>query len=292
MAEKMGVDFQFIKRGIAKKVRNIGWHRFGIFSRFSGEKDDWNLIWVMNSNDIGLYTYRNSIPIFLDTPVKTVDMVLKATKSLPFFWVTCMDFFRILEAHGCTNAHYMPLSISDKYITDVVPEKKIDVLQFGRKNDLLHEWMLRYCREHDNVEYVYQTGNGTLTYTSTVRGEIGRFDSRKEYMELMRSAKISLVSTPGCDENRDFGGVDFVTPRFYESAACYCQMLGRYTENEEVAQIGIKSICPNISNFEEFKRALALNLENDIDAEKYETFCRINCTSQRVKEMLKVIQSE
>ena len=94
--------------------------------------------------------------------------------------------------------------------------------------------MMEYVAEHPDVEYVYQSNNGSLTYISTTRGNLGKFDKRNEYVELLKSCRISLVSTPGMDKSRtDFGNVDFFTPRFFESAAFYCHMLGRYIENKE-----------------------------------------------------------
>lgn len=107
------------------------------------------------------------------------------------------------------------------------------MIQFGRKNPVLHSYMLKYCKLYPNVEYVYQTSDGSLTYTSTTRGNIGKFDNRPEYMQMIAKSKVSLVSTLGIDKSKNMGGIDFFTPRFYESAAYYCHLIGRYTMNDE-----------------------------------------------------------
>lgn len=251
---------------------------------FKADKTSYNFIFVMNSSSPILFSYKNCIPIFLDTPSDTVDCVIKTTKGLPFFIVTNFDFYGKLEKNGVSNVIYMPLSIPDKWITDVMPEKSLDVLQFGRKNAVLHEWMLSYCREHKNVEYVYQTEDGSLMYTSTIRGGVGKFDSRESYIKLLSSARVSLVSSPGCDGGR-FGDIDFITPRFYESAAAYCYLLGRYTENEESKIVGIREICENVKSYKEFEKALTdvLSHGKKLDMDRYKNFLESNKTSVRVE---------
>ena len=294
MKETMNLELECIPNNIKRKLKDFLWYKFKISHKFKLNKNNWKLIWAMNSKAWGLYNYKNCIPIFLDTPVSSLDAIKRATKHLPIFFVTCLDFYNMLRKKGVNNVKYIPLSISDKYITSKIPEKEYDVLQFGRKNEILHNWMLQYCKEHKEVEYIYQTEGGSLTYTSTKKGIIGKFDSRDEYMELMKKAKISLVSSPGCDGSRDFGNIDFITPRFYESAACYCHMIGRYTENEETKIININSICNNVKNYEEFESILKrmLDGEKKIDYEVYKTFLKKNCTSARCIEIEKLIKEK
>lgn len=292
IAKELGMPIELLKDEHAVRMKERLYRHLGIsFSKFSSSVDKWKLIFVMSSEGMVSYTYPNCIPFFLDTPAYTVNNVIAYTKKLPFFFVSCLDFFSLLKKSGCNNVHYIPLSVSDQYITDALPKKKIDVIQVGRKNYLLHEWMLRYCEEHKEVEYVYKADGTDMTYSSTMRGDIGKFESRSEYMEMLKLAKVSLVSTPGCDGNRDFGGIDFVTPRFYESAACYCQMVGRYSENAEIGLIGIKSVCSNVSNYDEFSHIINVSLRKNksIDIVAYKDFLKKNCTSQRAKEIKRIV---
>jgi len=212
----------------------------------------------MNSRNYYDKPVRNIVPVFLDFPADTVDNIAYATRDLPVFFVTCLDIYNMFIDRGIDNVRFMPLSVADKHYSLVVPEKIVDVIQFGRKNFVLHEYMLRYCEEHPSIEYVYQTADGSLTYNSTTRGNIGKCEKREEYINLVKSCKVSLVSTPGCDNSRsaEFGEIDFVTPRCYESAAFYCHMLGRYTDNQETRELELGRICPNIQSYEEFSKYL------------------------------------
>jgi hypothetical protein len=184
----------------------------------------------------------------------------------------------------------MPFSISDKYIANKIPIKNIDVIQLGRKNPILHQYMLDYCEKYKNIEYVYQICNkGHLEYVSTLRGNIGRYDTRQQYIELLSSCKISLVSTPSVDDSKKFHGIDFVTPRFFESAAFYCYMIGRYTENKETDLLGLSSICTNISSYESFENEISrlLSYKEFKYKDQYDVFLKNNCTSKRCKEIIK-----
>jgi hypothetical protein len=206
---------------------------------------------------------KNVIPIYLDVSEKDISKIVYETQYLPCYFVTSLDIFNLIKKNDISSkCHYLPLSVSDKYLSENIPNKSIDVLQLGRKNTVLHEYMLKYCEEFPKTNYIYQLSNGNLNYESTIYGNIGEFSDRHEFIELLSRSKISLVSTPGCDNSRKFGdGIDFITPRFYESAAHYCYMLGRYTNNEEAKELEIESICANMYSIDySMKKILQRNV--------------------------------
>lgn len=256
----------------------------------SNPKKPYRLAFIMNSDSLWGYPMRNILPIILDLSMDTADYVLRCTERLPIFWVTNFDFYEHLHnKNPAVKAEYIPLSVPDKYYSENVPEKTIDVIQFGRANALLHEWMLMYCNTHPCTEYVYQTAGGTLTYESTTRGNLGKFDTRKEYFDLLEKAKISLVSSPCMDGGRDFGGADFITPRFYESAVNYCYMIGRFTENKETQMLHLDSVCDNVKDYGEFERLVTHYLDKCrfSKLEAYQEFLQKNFTSERAREIMR-----
>lgn len=298
LSEKLGVDLEFIDDSslgarIKSKWRHMVFRYFHKIAFGKVDVQNMRLAFIMNANDYCLYVDRNVIPIFLDFPEKMVSIIVEKTKMLPFFFVTALEVYDLLKNYGSENVIYLPLSISDMYFSDIVPTKKIDVIQFGRKNPVLHEWMMGYVTAHPEVEYVYQSNNGSLTYLSTTRGNLGKFDKRKEYIDLLKSCRISLVSTPGMDKSRmDFGNVDFFTPRFFESAAFYCHMLGRYAENNEADFLKIHSVCFNVKTKMEFFDSMdkMLKLPNEINVCKYKEFLDFNLTSKRADLIKTVMQ--
>ena len=107
----------------------------------------------------------------------------------------------------------MHLSVSDRYFSpnfEKYRRKTIDVIRIGRRDPLLHEYMLRYANEHKDIEYVYSPEGKYSDYLSTTRGNIGEIDSRDNFINTLASAKVSLVSPPGMDRK---------IPRDMESAS-------------------------------------------------------------------------
>lgn len=170
-------------------------------------------MWIMNAAWYRQFTFHNCLPIFIDFDVNSIDDIYSATRKLPIFWVTNYQIYEMLIDKGARNVSYMPLSVSDVNI-DSESEKEIGVIQVGRKNQFLHEFMLEYIKSNPEVEYVYQeVEKGSVTYVSTQRGNLGVYNSREAYLKLLSKAKISLVSSPGIDSTR-VSQVDFFTPRF------------------------------------------------------------------------------
>ena len=226
-----------------------------------------SLGFVMNIGAADFMTEANCLPIFMDFWSKAnFASVMQQTKGFRIFYVTSREAYnRIKAIDSSSNVLYMPLSIADKYHSQNFVQyrhKTLDVIQIGRKNPVLHEYMLRYSTEHKGIDYVYRDDDegeaGSLNiYASTTRGAIGRFQSREEFIQVLSSAKVSLVSSQGIDVPRKNSlGLNFVTPRFYESAILGCALLGRYPDNQEFRELNMSSYCPNITSYEHFCEAL------------------------------------
>lgn len=231
------------------------------------------------------------IPIFIDVYDNEAEKIYQLTKKLPFFFVTSMDtYHQIKDAHPESPVQFIAQSIADKWVARDVPQKTIDVIQIGRKSELLHSCMLEYCKKHPGVNYVYSQGS---SFCSTVEGNIGKRRSREEFMELLSSARICLISTPGATTHR-FGHVDFFTARIYESAARFCRLIGHYSDNEESRILDIPSICPNVHNQEEFDRYMTEALEKgDVSNEEKELFLSFigkHTTSARAQQIMDCVQ--
>lgn len=153
---------------------------------------------------------------------------------------------------------YVPLAISARHLCSTTPEKTLDLIQVGRQNPILHEWALRYVATKPASDYVYSknTAGSAPQWVSVKQGPIGTGGSRERYFRLLRSARISLVSTPGIDggEQRT-GGYNPVTPRFYESAASRCHLMGRFpVDGEDVVENRVASVCHYVSSYETFSK--------------------------------------
>ncbi len=238
------------------------------------------------SNCLLIYT-----DVWTDTDIK---YIVKRTKNFKLFYVTSRNIFERIKAEDPnSNVHYMPLSVPDKYFSPNFAkyrDKTIDVIQFGRKNSVLHSYMMQYANEHKYIDYVYShdTPNSQRTYISTIRGNIGSFTTHEDFSRILSSAKVSLVSSPGVDIQRSRTvGVSFPTPRFYESAILGCALIGRYPDNEEFRELNMNRYCPNITSYEQFaeclERALAQTPE-ELYAQNHD-FIINSLTSKRAEQI-------
>ena len=258
-------------------------------------RDKVAICFVMFPGEMSICVGNNCIPIFLDVwSDQEIQEIIRRTRKLKIFYVTSRDVYnRIKSISRYNNVYYMPLSIADKYYSpnfEAYRDKKIDVIQIGRINPMLHEYMLKYVSEHETIDYVY-SDNGTNSrnkYISTLRGKLEQITDRREFMKTLASAKVSLLGCSGIDNARENTfGICFPTPRFYESAILGCVLIGRYPENQEFTELNMKKYCPNITSYESFvealEKALAITPE-ELYAQNHD-FIINSLTSKRAEQI-------
>lgn len=224
LAKVLNTDFYSIRKKLSNnKIQEYLLERLMSIFPFKTNKSKWNIVFIMYPRLSHRYKFKSIIPIYLDVHKKWKDKIISDTRKLPIYFVTSLDLYEdIKKTESNSECVYLPLSVSDIYYAQRIPKKSVEVVQLGRKNRILHEFMLKYCETKD-VNYIF---NNNGTYNSTKNGNIGQLSTRQEYMSLLTKARVSLVSTPAVDGDKDFGGYDFFTPRFYESAISYCYMIG------------------------------------------------------------------
>ena len=179
--------------------------------------------------------------------------------------ISSLEAFNFLKAKNCpiTIAH-LGLSLSDRYQLEqkTTYEKKYDILLAGRlnirTNQVLRDYLETFVKKFPGIEYLYQEEiKGEYYYVSTKRGMIGKFQTREEYMSLLRASKVSFYSTPGLDggEKRT-GGFNPVTPRYLELLSAQCLLVGRYPDNAETQYYELPRVCPNVESYEHFETVL------------------------------------
>lgn len=252
-----------------------------------------SLCFVMTPIKTDFCRIVNCLPVFIDIwSDNDISSILRQTKNFKIFYVTSRDVYnRVKSKSPSSNVYYMPLSISDKYYSENFAKyrnKKIDVLHSSRINPVLHEYMLEYLKTHNNIEYVYKEKGEKGEYISTKRGRLGFIPDRESYMNLIASSKISLVGCSGIDNAReDTNGIQFPTPRFYESAILGCALIGRYPDNQEFRELNMSKYCPNITSYEQFCESLelALNITPEELYSQNHDFIINSLTSQRAKQI-------
>ncbi|MBW4890081.1 hypothetical protein KXQ82_10155 [Mucilaginibacter sp. HMF5004] len=312
ISEKLGIPIDYDSQQIANSLfdkqpnnwlqkivrrtplKNFIDSSFNYFQRI--RKGEYIISFLLNPIDIpNHYIYQeNSVVILLDVFANNIDLVPQYFKNKLIF-VTNIEVLDHFKGKAIAQRmRYIPLSISDKYFNANVPVKKIDVLQMGRQNPVLHEWMLKVTNKYPEIEYVYaKNENGINVYFSTTKGILNeKTGSREEFMAFLGSAKVSLLSAPGIDGGDQIrtGGFNPVTPRFYESAVNYCYMIGRYPDAPDFELNKISSVCERPENYDEFEKAVLSMLKTPFNLQdKYNVFIKQHLTStvaQSIKQEL------
>lgn len=250
------------------------------------------LAYIVNVDSAKLYVDYNCVPIFADVFTYTADKLAEITKDCQMFFVTSWNMYQYLKNNcGCKNVYYTLLPVSDLLENQIPIDKKLDVVQFGRQNKKLHEWMLKYVEEYPNVEYIYREGNWkSINYYSTKRGSIGEIRTREQFKKMLGLTKVCLVSARGKDEAEGEKGYDFITPRVFEAAAARCQLIGRYSDGHDRQYCGLDEICSCPETYEDFREALSVKLKNYNNTQGYQEFINKNKASIRIKEVLELIE--
>ncbi|MCB9032687.1 MAG: hypothetical protein H6553_02505 [Chitinophagales bacterium] len=259
------------------------------------EKKQTHFAVLMNPDYHRLYLNKKNVACFIVDYWKKYDINLfnKNFKDFSIVYLASLEAITFLKNNGCSlNLQHLAFSIADKHLSlfHQIVEKDIDVIQIGRKNLLLDEMMLQYCKENPTVNYVHRIiEDGKNIYYSTKYGKIGELHTREALLTIMCRAKISIVSSPGLDGGDwKTGGLNPVTVRVLESAIAKCYMLGRFAHNEDYDYFGLKDLIFEVEdNYEHFKQVLEnlLQKESFELGNQYEQFLQLHLNSVRAKQI-------
>jgi hypothetical protein len=196
-----------------------------------------------------------SIPVVIDWWRNSLESGCRALSRCPVVVVTNSELPSELRSHGYRGEIiYCPLAV-ESAVLSLSPTKKVSLVQVGRRNQFLHCWAMDYVIANPSMEYLYADfSTGYPKWHSTKRGYIEVGSDRNSYLKLLGSARIALVSSPGIDGGEiRTGGFNPVTPRFYESAALGCQLVGRYPRDGiDFVANDVSSVCPHVESYSDF----------------------------------------
>lgn len=199
------------------------------------------------------------LPVIMDLWENDIEPFMQHSVHFELLFVTSFKAFTMLREHGCSKVVYLPYSFPDQYLSDSLPPKDVDIIQFGRTNPVLDGYMSRLLQRYPHLNYVTTVQHdGKIHFHSSQHGLLEASDTRQKFMTMLGRSTISLVSTAGMDGSRDTGGFDPVSPRFYESVAGYCRLIGRFPHNEEFVFLGFEQIAERVESYYQFE-ALVLN---------------------------------
>lgn len=292
IAKQMNIPIKGTNKIMYTSGRIIDKYLPGKSARYFHQKAVNALVFILFPPEYKYFFPANVVPIFLDTWGNTFQDIVNYIKNIDAaIFTNYQMYLKICEACPEKKIRYVPLGIARKWIDKLAEEthdkvhREIDVIQVGRRNEALHEYMMKYYHAHPDIDYVYRDSWDSQEYVSTLRGNIGSFRGREQYMRALRRSKVSLVSSPGVDDLNKVGGVDFFTPRFYESLAMGCQTIGRYTAGAEAELLKVSQVVPNVHTYEEFHAALQKALNTEPNITNYLEFLQKNSLANQIAQL-------
>lgn len=245
-------------------------------------------------------TSSKAIPAFIDLWKQTdLPAFERIYQNCPLVLISSLETLVYLQTKGCKlNLAHFPLSLSDRYkaAPNTIYEKKYDILLAGRldvrTSQTLRDYLQTFIQKYPDVEFLYQQEiDGKFCYVSNQRGMIGEFQTREEYIQLLRASKISFYSTPGMDGgDKRTGGFNPVTPRYLELLSAQCLLLGRYPDNEETRFYELDRVCPNITSYAHFEKTIMGYLKQKaVPLEIYDSILQKHYTSVRAKQLQSLV---
>ncbi len=240
----------------------------------------------------GVYSFhsrKNVIPIIIDfwksENLKRFESIFSLNKIV---FITSREVYNyLLDKKLDINLDHLALSLPDGAAVDVSNQKRIfDLIQLGRQNQQLTSYTKRFLNEFPETNYIYaEKIDGRMKMFSTRDGALGEFTTHDAFLNLLKQTKISLVSAPGLDDDAQrTGGFSPVTPRFLESAACGCYLVGVYPDNDDFRYFGINEVCANVTDYNSFKTIVLQYLQNQKTPD-YSSFLQRHLSSKRATEL-------
>lgn len=187
------------------------------------------------------------------------------------------------NSRGIPNfiAYWVPEAINSKNFSwSELAERKIDILQYGRRWEWVHKKLFPFCNRH-NINYQYPAADKRIS---------PQFKNRKELAHALSRTKIAICVPRTITHPENFD-LDTVTTRYFECMASKCLVLGRAPKDlielfgyNPVVEVDCNDICRQvkylITNYHKY---------SDMIERNYDEILRKHQWKHRINEMKRII---
>ena len=233
----------------------------------------------------------NVIPYIIDYWKRYDALFEKHFAHFPVVYISGLEVYEYLKAKRTkVKIKHLPLSISDRYMSLFEEQiiKDIDIINVGRKNKVMDEYIQQFLLKYPNTNYVHrEMENGENIYYSSIHGRLGTLTAREDLLKILSRSKIAIVTSPGLDggEQRT-GGFNPVTPRVFEAAIGKCYMIGKYEKNSEYYSFGLDKLVEMPNSYIEFETIVQDKLMTPFNrTDDYAAFLKANLNSVRIAQL-------
>lgn len=233
----------------------------------------------------------NVIPYIIDYWKRYDALFEKHFAHFPVVYISGLEVYEYLKAMRTkVKIKHLPLSISDRYMSLFEEQviKDIDIINVGRKNKVMDEYIQQFLLKYPNTNYVHrEMENGENIYYSSIHGRLGTLTAREDLLKILSRSKIAIVTSPGLDggEQRT-GGFNPVTPRVFEAAIGKCYMIGKYEKNSEYYSFDLDKLVEMPNSYIEFETIVQDKLMTPFNrTDDYAAFLKANLNSVRITQL-------
>ena len=239
----------------------------------------------------------NTIPVIIDFWLEEHDLpsFYEAYKHCPLVLVTNAEVVEFLKSSDCPlQIEHWPLSYPDIYRMDknTRKTKEYEFCIFGRPNPFFIRLLNEYCEKHPDFTYIHSTGTEKNRSFIDHRGNVVRVDTgRQSYLDMIGKTKISCYTTPGIDESKKITNrFNQVTPRLFEMLTNECVVIGHYPDNADTCYFELRSIIPNVNDYEQFERELDSLRVKQFDFDQIAAYMNKHYTSTRAEMLVNILK--
>lgn len=231
--------FYYIKKIFTNRyVRSNAFFRlpyYGLQSIFSKKIEESLFVTCISSNlfDIlGFYKTKGvKIAYILDAWESSIEYIAENIDLADIILIAFQDSIHFLRKHlsheKMKKVFLFPVFINPKAYPNESREKLYDMIQVGRRSDILHQWAKEYSSKK-GYSYLFQKRNQKGMYYLEGRDwEAENYQlSYQSLVKVLSQSKIALVSPPDRADSKRTGRISPLTHRFLEAAMCQAVMVG------------------------------------------------------------------
>jgi len=217
---------------------------------------------------LGFYkTKEVKIAFIIDAWESSIEYIAENIDLADIILIAYQDSINFLEKHisqkSMKKVHLFPNFINPKFYPNGSKEKIYDMIQIGRRNDILHQWAKEYSRKKGYF-YLFQKRNQRgMYYLENRNWEAENYQlSYQSLIKVLSQSKIALVSPPDRADSKRTGRISPLTHRYLEAAMCQAITVGFAPTGGEYARHFPKDFTIVPRDYGEFEKICDRLIEN------------------------------
>jgi len=171
------------------------------------------------------------IAFIIDAWESSIEYIAENIDLADIILIAYQDSIHFLRKHlsheKMKKVFLFPNFINPKVYPNESKEKLYEMIQIGRRNDILHQWAKEYSRKKE-YSYLFQKRNQRgMYYLENRDWEAENYQlSYQSLIKVLSQSKIALVSPPDRADSKRTGRISPLTHRYLEAAMCQAAMVG------------------------------------------------------------------